>query len=113
MSRPSLIASLDAFDVVGVRNDGGIDLVISCFASLDSSENTLRDLRAKISNYIREIREARNPTLFERYECSPSAKVRIIISCELPVPAKALEVVEDMRKVAAKINVDLLVQDRT
>lgn len=45
---------LDAIDVVGVRLDGGIDLVISCYGPLDDSAETLAALETKINNYINE-----------------------------------------------------------
>lgn len=32
------IHNLDAFDIVGERKDGGVDLVISCSGPLDSSD---------------------------------------------------------------------------
>src|ERR1700679_3594566 len=40
MSQP--IQNVDSIDVVGVRNDAGIDLVVSCFGPLDGSPETLR-----------------------------------------------------------------------
>ena len=35
------IQNLDAFDIIGERKDGGVDLVVSCSGPLDSSTTTL------------------------------------------------------------------------
>lgn len=110
MGSTSPITNLDAFDVVGVRKDGGLDLVISCAGPLDSSADTAHALRTKIANYLHEVSEARNPTLFERYGLVPGSNVRIILSCAFPVHPEALKVVEDLRLAAHSIDVELLWQ---
>ena len=108
MSNPLPIENLEAFDVVGVRKDGGIDLVVSCAGPLDASPETLSALRTKIANYLYEISEARNPTLRESFNCSPTAEIRIIVSCDFPVDPLALDVVEEMKKAAQASGVEVL-----
>lgn len=102
------ISNLDAFDVVGVRNDGGLDLVISCSGPLDSSPQTIRNIESKVRNYLHEIAEARNPTLLERYGCAFDSVIRIIISCPHHIDAGAMKAVERMQELARARGVDLV-----
>lgn len=108
----SPIKNLGSFDVVGPRKDGGLDLVISCSGPLDGSEETLRALRGKMSNYLQEVREARDPTLLERYGCDPCATIRIIVSCAFSVDLEAVKVIEGMKDVAMRSGVELLLKER-
>jgi hypothetical protein len=52
MSQP--IRDVDTIDIVGVRNDAGIDLVVVCSGPLDDSSETLMSLREKVRGYIKE-----------------------------------------------------------
>jgi hypothetical protein len=106
----SPVSNLDAFDVVGVRNDGGLDLVISCSGPLDSSAQTIRNLETKVRNYLREILEARDPTLLERYRCAADATVRIIVSCPHQVAHEAMSTVERMKELASASGVELILR---
>jgi hypothetical protein len=42
------IQNLDAFDIVGERLDGGVDLVVVCSGPLDDSAEVLGLLRRKL-----------------------------------------------------------------
>lgn len=110
MSHGNPIQNLDAFDLVGVRNDGGIDLVISCHGPLDDSADTLAALEQKIRNYVREVQAAQAPTFFERYGCSADAKVTIYLSCAFPIADRVHQLIDDMRQVAARIGADIAVR---
>lgn len=50
-SRTQPISDADNLDVVGVREDGGIDLVITCSGPLDDSNETVELLGQKVRNY--------------------------------------------------------------
>lgn len=113
MNMSSPIENLGSIDVVGVRNDGGLDLVISCAGPLDGSKETLWNLERKILNYLGEIREAKNPSLLESYGCSPDAKVSILIAHDPPIDPNALAVIQQMREVASAEGVQLLMDDRS
>ncbi len=108
----SPIKNFDSFDVVGARKDGGLDLVISCSGPLEASEETLRALRRKITNYLQEVQCARAPTLLERYECAPGAAIRIIVSCAFSVDHEAMKVIEEMSDVATRSGVELLLKKK-
>lgn len=97
------IQNLAAFDVVGVRKDGGVDLVISCHGPLDDSPQTLAALEQKIRNYVREIETAKSPTFFEKYECSPDAKVAIYVSCPFSIAPQVFDLIDKLRVVSAGI----------
>lgn len=103
MNSPTPIQSLDKFDVVGVRKDGGIDLVISCSGPLDATPETLLALECKIRNYVREVEGARSPTFFEKYNCKPNAPITIFVSCNFEVHPKVMELIERMQSVAERI----------
>ena len=104
MNNQTAIQNLDKFDVVGVRKDGGIDLVISCDGPIDDSSETLLALECKIRNYVKEVEEAREPTFFERYECKPDAPITIFVSCTFDIHAKALELIARLQSVAERID---------
>lgn len=108
--KDSPISNLNVFDVVGVRKDGGLDLVISCSGDLDSSPSTVRSIEEKVGNYFREIFEAKNPTLLERYGCDIGSPIRIIVSCPFRIHPAAMSVVERMKSEASARGIDLVLQ---
>ena len=110
MSNDNPIQDLDAFDVVGVRQDGGVDLVISCHGPLDNSTGTLAALEQKIRNYVQEVETAKAPTFFERYQCSPDANVTIYVSCEFPIAPQVFQLIDELRQVAARIGASIEVR---
>jgi hypothetical protein len=112
MKNTPAIVNFGAFDVVDVRKDGGLDLVVACQRPLDSSEETVRDLQTKINNYLIEIRESKNPTLLEKYQRAPDAKIRIVISCSLPLSTEVQDVVQDLRLAAHAISVEPILKQR-
>jgi hypothetical protein len=100
MNVPSPIKNLDSFDIVGVRLDGGIDLVVSAQGPIDGSLSTLKALEQKLQNYIT---EASQPAFYTKYKRAPGAAIMIYISCAFPIDQSALEVIERMRSEATKI----------
>ena len=86
----------DAFDIVGIRNDGGIDAVIVCSGPLDNSSTTLRDLELKVRNYLREIA---SEDFVSQYGPSP---VCIYVSCSHAVSTEADQLITDLALEAAQ-----------
>lgn len=103
------ITNLAAIDVVGARNDGGLDLVISCAGDLDSSQSTSEAIRSKVRNYLREAMEASSPTLRERFGCSADAKIRILILCPFLVHPRASATIQELSLECDQQGIDLLV----
>ena len=104
MSSEASIQNMGTFDVVGVRNDGGIDLVVSCAGPLDSSPDTLWRLGQKVRNYLREVRSDGFRTKYG------TGTVQILVSCAHKVskPARALIKVLEREGAAQKVHVRLV-----
>lgn len=98
-SRP--IGNPDRFDVVGVRKDGGIDVVVSCSGPLDGSAETLWLLGQKTRNYLREIA---SDTFRAAYGSGP---VRILISLQNDVSGPAQALIASLRSEASAQGVEL------
>lgn len=103
------IVNLAIIDVVGVRNDGGLDLGISCQADLDSTPKTIAALTTKVRNYMREALEAMEPSLRERFGCGPEAKVRILIFCPHLIYPKTGAIIQDLKLECSAKGIDLII----
>jgi hypothetical protein len=99
------IQNLDAFDVVGNRLDGGVDLVISCSGPLDESVGTLRLIERKVTGYLAAIG---HKDFAKAYPAAQRGPVRIFISCEHPVSTGARGMIASLKGKAAQSGVDLL-----
>jgi hypothetical protein len=98
------IQNLDAFDVVGERLDGGVDLVVVCSGPLDDSADTLSRLKRKIDNYLREVGSENFRTRF-----GAESPVTIFISCAYPVSSTAGGLINVLMKEALSHGVRLQV----
>lgn len=107
--RENPIINPATIDVVGVRNDGGLDLVISCEGDLDPSQATATALRLKVRNYVREAVETTQPTLRERFGCSSDAKVRIIITCPFLIHPQAGLIIQELSLECDDQGIEILV----
>ncbi len=101
------LTDVDTVDVVGVRKDGGLDLVISVSDVLDDSEATLQLLQGKLQNYIS---AADNLSFLKHYGKVAGTRVTVHISCEHRISSAATKVIEEMRKIANAKNVDVFVR---
>jgi hypothetical protein len=95
----SPIGDVDTVDVVGVRNDGGLDLALCAGAALDASPETLSRLDMKLRNYIK---AALSEGFLREYGCSAGAPVTIHISCAHPVADAARDLLRRLREEAVK-----------
>lgn len=99
------IQNLDSFDIVGKRNDGGVDLIIISSAHLDGSSETRSLLERKIRNYLRELSDPGFRAEFG--EPSPE-KVAIILTCvDRPAPA-ILSLIKELQASAAESGASLV-----
>jgi hypothetical protein len=99
------IQNLDAFDIVGERKEGGVDLVVSCSGPLDSSTTTLDLIERKVGAYLVTIAHENFARIYPAAEFGP---VRIIISCEHHVSGAARELIDSLGVTASKQGVSLL-----
>lgn len=99
------IQNLDAFDAVGERQDGGVDLVVSCSGPLDSSTSTLGLIERKVRAYLVTIAHENFARIYPAAEFGP---VRIFISCEHHVSGAARELIDRLGVTASKQGVSLL-----
>jgi hypothetical protein len=102
MSQP--IQNVDSIDIVGVRNDAGIDLVVLCSGPLDGSAETLRALREKVRGYIE---AACSEHIWKTYPNAKAGPIGIHISCEHNVSAPAFRAIELLSREAASKGVAL------
>jgi hypothetical protein len=99
------IQNLDAFDIVGERKDGGVDLVVSCSGPLDSSTGTLSLIERKVGAYLVTIAHENFARIYPAAEFGP---VRIFISCDHFVSDAARELIDGLGVAASKQGVSLL-----
>jgi hypothetical protein len=107
VSALSPVGDVDTVDVVGVRKDGGLDMVISVVAPLDDSPSTLRQLETKVLNYIQ---GAKSEAFLPYYGCSVGAPVTICISCAHPISPSAMALMDPLRTTAAESGIVLEVR---
>lgn len=98
---------MDTVDIVGVRKDGGLDMVLSASAALDASPATLSLLEAKLRNYLNAALSAR---FLEHYGRTPGTQVTIYVSCAHPITDAARDVIRKMREEALGAGVMLEVR---
>jgi hypothetical protein len=99
------IRNLDAFDVVGNRLDGGVDLVISCIGPLDASVETLRLIQQKVNAYLAAVAHENFPKVYPAAQRGP---VRIFVSCEHAVSSEARGMIEVLAAQASRSGIELL-----
>ena len=91
------IQNLGNIDVLGVRKDGGVDLVVVASAPLDGSADTLSNLDRKIRGYIAEVGLK---SFREQYPGAVPGKIRIQVVCEHSVDMAARGLIEALKPAA-------------
>lgn len=104
MSFAPPIQNLDKLDIVGERNDGGVDLVIVVSGPLDGSSSTLALLERKIRNYIAELSSSEFKL---KYRPSKESSNSIYVVSEHPVDALALGLIERLKPIAVRAGANL------
>jgi hypothetical protein len=103
--QPPPIQNIDAFDTVGERQDGGVDLVVSCSGPLDSSPSTLKLIEVKVVAYLVTVA---HPNFAQTYQAAQRGPVRIFISCEHFISDEARGLIDKLTDKAARQGVALL-----
>jgi len=100
------IQELDSIDLVGKRDDGGLDLVICVSQPLDDDPDTLDRIRRKITTYLDTIEL---DEFQEQMGHPPREETEIILACEHPIHPAAQAVIEQCMEAAAERGVVLLI----
>jgi hypothetical protein len=101
------IQNLDSFDIVGERNDGGVDLLVVCSGPLDDSTETQALIREKVQNYLN---TAGHPNFANVYPAAKDGPVRIVLACQHEISAISQRTISELAEkggaVGIKITVD-------
>jgi hypothetical protein len=87
------IQNLDAFDIVGERNDGGVDLLVVCSGPLDDSAQTQDLIRQKVQNYLD---TAAHPNFAKVYPAAKEGPVSIVVACQHEISAVSQRTIDEL-----------------
>jgi hypothetical protein len=104
----SPLSELDNLDVIGERNDGGVDMLVVTTGPLDASDETCQKLQAKLSTYLY---AAVHPNFANVYPAASAGRVRIFVSDSHAVSDRARQVVESMSREALTRGVEIYIGD--
>jgi hypothetical protein len=104
MSAHDPIQNIDQFDIVGRRNDGGMDLIVVVSAPLLDEERHRRLLQEKVEAYARAIG---GPQFRPEFGISESSPVRILIISDHPVHESIREHVGSLAPIAESVGATL------
>ena len=107
MSYAPPIQNLESLDIVGDRNDGGVDLVIVVSGPLDGSPTTLSLLERKIRNYITELASSE---FRAKYRPPKNCGNSIYVVSEYPIDPLALAVIERFKPIARRVGASIEVR---
>jgi hypothetical protein len=82
------IENLDHIDLIGKRNDGGVDLFVVAAAALDGSEQTRELLRRKIATYVQALHD---PGFRQQFGDPSPERTTIVVRCDEDVDPAVLE----------------------
>jgi len=96
------IQNIDQIDIVGKRNDGGLDLVVVVSAPLlDSHKNILQE---KVETYVKAISA---PKFLEDLEMGEPCQIQILIVSDHPVDRSILEFLKSLDPIAERVGATL------
>lgn len=87
----SPLSDPDNLDVVGERNDGGVDLLVVTTGPLDASDETCQRLTEKLSTYLH---AAVHPNFKDVYPAARNGRVRIFVSGSHSISERAQALVQ-------------------
>jgi len=104
MSADDPIQNIDLFDVVGVRNDGGVDLVIVVSAPLFDSERHRSLLKTKVEAYARTIG---TPQFRPEFGLDAFGLIRILVVSDHPVEESIRGFIGSLEPIAESVGATL------
>ena len=93
----SPLSEPDNLDVIGERNDGGVDMLVVTTGPLDASDATCQQLQAKLNIYLY---AATHPNFANVYPAAGTGPIRIFVSDSNAVSDRARQVVEAVSREA-------------
>jgi hypothetical protein len=102
----SPLSEFDTLDVIGERNDGGVDMVISTTGPLDASDATCQQLQTKLDTYLN---AATHPNFANVYPAARTGRIRIFVSDIHEISERARQVVGSASKGALARGVEIRV----
>jgi hypothetical protein len=100
------IQNLDSFDIVGERNDGGVDLVVVCSGPLDDSAKTQALLRDKLQNYLN---TAVHPNFANVYPAAKKGPVRIVVACQHEISTASQKTLGELTEKGSAMGINITV----
>ena len=100
----SPLSEPDNLDVVGERNDGGVDMVVSTSGPLDASDTTCQHLQTKLNTYLY---AATHPNFVNVYPAARTGRVRIFVSDIHEISERARQVVDSVSREALARGVEI------
>jgi hypothetical protein len=101
------IQNVESIDVIGHKDDGGVDLIIVASQPLGDSPRTLRVLREKVRSYLDWVDD---PDFVTGLNHPPRDKTTIVLSCDHPIHEAAQAVIEECKQLAAEQGIRLEVR---
>lgn len=98
------INDLTKIDLVGERNDGGIDLCIVAEAPIDSAADVLFLVEQKIRNYLREISDSE---FRKQWKIASDTPIRILFETRFAISIDAIRLINKLASEAARSGVRL------
>jgi hypothetical protein len=102
------IQDLESVDITGVREDGGVDLVIVVSQPLDGSAETLAAIRQKVGYYLDVIDL---PEFQTDMGYPPRDRTSIVLACSFPIHPNATAVIFECQSAAASRGVQVVVRN--
>ena len=104
MSAHDPIQNIDQFDIVGKRNDGGIDLIVVVSAPLLDEERHRYLLQAKVEGYARAIGA---PQFRPEFGIDEASLIRILVISDHPVHESIRDYFESLAPIAESVGATL------
>jgi hypothetical protein len=100
----SPLSEVDNLDVIGERNDGGVDMLVVTTGPLDASDETCERLQQKLDAYLY---AAVHSNFANVYPTVRNGRVRIFVSDSYDISQRSRRLIETFSHEAHKRNVEV------
>jgi len=98
----------DSIDLVAVREDGGVDLIILIRGHLDDSESTQNLLESKVKNYLQ---QRNSPAFKTEFRNPPADKVCVILETNHKLPGGIHALMKHLESLAQANQAGLIIRN--